>query len=274
MPKTQSERPENYSGRGMNLNSFPQVELEQRQNAGDEDDYTVPTYLRSDIYTHTPHSGNSKVKKPGTRPTYSDHPTPNMASTHVFEHNNPPMSNRNYQRNHSQMPLKEKVSSRSDSVKYDISMESREMIDRHSKAASGASSREFCDLLRKEDDRLQSSNPCIQQKIVTTLLDKGAPNVANIYDFRKGSNGGDVSKQRSVCNSGVNQKISRQPVMDNECQAHQRGDPTLIENAENCDDMSETSMVDSMSGLDITPDDVVGIIGYKHFLKARKTISK
>lgn len=39
------------------------------------------------------------------------------------------------------------------------------------------------------------------------------------------------------------------------------------------DEVSETSMVDSISALDISPDDVVGIIGQKHFLKARRAIT-
>ncbi|KAI7993581.1 Protein EARLY FLOWERING 3 [Camellia lanceoleosa] len=43
-------------------------------------------------------------------------------------------------------------------------------------------------------------------------------------------------------------------------------------NGERGDDASETSMVDSISGMDISPDDVVGIIGQKHFWKARKAI--
>jgi EARLY FLOWERING 3 protein len=33
-------------------------------------------------------------------------------------------------------------------------------------------------------------------------------------------------------------------------------------------------MVDSVSVLDISPDDVVGIIGQKHFWKARRAIAK
>ncbi|CAH1447617.1 unnamed protein product [Lactuca virosa] len=40
----------------------------------------------------------------------------------------------------------------------------------------------------------------------------------------------------------------------------------------NGDAISETSMVDSVSGADISPDDVVGVIGQKHFWKARKAI--
>ncbi|GMH10786.1 hypothetical protein Nepgr_012627 [Nepenthes gracilis] len=44
------------------------------------------------------------------------------------------------------------------------------------------------------------------------------------------------------------------------------------ENVDRGDDVSEISMVDSPSGLDISPDDVVGIIGLKHFWKARRAI--
>lgn len=40
------------------------------------------------------------------------------------------------------------------------------------------------------------------------------------------------------------------------------------------DDVSENSMVDSMSGTDLCPDDVVGVIGQKHFWKARRAIVK
>lgn len=39
-------------------------------------------------------------------------------------------------------------------------------------------------------------------------------------------------------------------------------------------DVSETSMVDSMSGAEISPDDVVGVIGQKQFLKTRRAISQ
>lgn len=44
------------------------------------------------------------------------------------------------------------------------------------------------------------------------------------------------------------------------------------ENVERGDDVSETSMVDCASGLDVTPDDVVGVLGRKHFWKARTAI--
>jgi len=40
------------------------------------------------------------------------------------------------------------------------------------------------------------------------------------------------------------------------------------------DNASEVSIADSASGLDISPDDVAGIIGQKHFWKARRAIVK
>lgn len=40
------------------------------------------------------------------------------------------------------------------------------------------------------------------------------------------------------------------------------------------DDAEETSMVDSVTALEITPDDVVGVIGEKQFWKARRAIVK
>ncbi|KAJ8755736.1 hypothetical protein K2173_024280 [Erythroxylum novogranatense] len=45
-----------------------------------------------------------------------------------------------------------------------------------------------------------------------------------------------------------------------------------IGHAERCDDVSETSMVDSIVAFTITPDDVVGVIGEKQFWKARRAI--
>lgn len=47
-----------------------------------------------------------------------------------------------------------------------------------------------------------------------------------------------------------------------------------IGDVDRSDEVSETSMVDSISALDISPDDVVGIIGQKHFWKARRAITK
>ncbi|OVA11365.1 hypothetical protein BVC80_9005g44 [Macleaya cordata] len=46
-----------------------------------------------------------------------------------------------------------------------------------------------------------------------------------------------------------------------------------VEELDRNDDVSETSILDSVSSLDISPDDVVGVIGQKQFWKARKAIA-
>lgn len=46
------------------------------------------------------------------------------------------------------------------------------------------------------------------------------------------------------------------------------------ENLERGDSVSETSILDTESALEITPDEVVGAIGQKRFWKARKAIMK
>uniref|UniRef100_A0A5B7BD38 Putative Hydroxyproline-rich glycoprotein family protein n=1 Tax=Davidia involucrata TaxID=16924 RepID=A0A5B7BD38_DAVIN len=53
---------------------------------------------------------------------------------------------------------------------------------------------------------------------------------------------------------------------DRECMSLQVGD------VDGNDDVSDTSMVDSISGLNISADDVVGVIGLEHFWKARRAI--
>lgn len=47
-----------------------------------------------------------------------------------------------------------------------------------------------------------------------------------------------------------------------------------MNNLEKGDSVSETSVLDTISGLDITPDDVVSMIGQKHFWKARRALVK
>lgn len=47
-----------------------------------------------------------------------------------------------------------------------------------------------------------------------------------------------------------------------------------VRNLERDDNVSEVSVVGSIATVDMTPDDVVGMIGQKHFWKARKAILK
>ncbi|KAK1314659.1 Protein EARLY FLOWERING 3 [Acorus calamus] len=57
-------------------------------------------------------------------------------------------------------------------------------------------------------------------------------------------------------------------------QSHNKARESLQrEYADRTDEVSETSMVDSVSRVDVSPDDVVGVIGQKHFWKARRAMA-
>ncbi|XVF48622.1 hypothetical protein PTKIN_Ptkin03bG0204900 [Pterospermum kingtungense] len=78
--------------------------------------------------------------------------------------------------------------------------------------------------------------------------------------------------QRSLSYSEGNHSIHNENNNESECRGDKTYSSVQLANEDKRDDFSENSMVDSISGLDISPDDVVGIIGQTCFWKARRTI--
>uniref|UniRef100_A0A3Q7HQM2 Early flowering 3 n=1 Tax=Solanum lycopersicum TaxID=4081 RepID=A0A3Q7HQM2_SOLLC len=74
-----------------------------------------------------------------------------------------------------------------------------------------------------------------------------------------------VSEEQLTANDLVN---------DTESQEDRAHKSLQTGNLDRGDDLSETSRVESISGTDISPDDIVGIIGLKRFWKARRAIVK
>ncbi|KAK4730068.1 hypothetical protein R3W88_023056 [Solanum pinnatisectum] len=72
-----------------------------------------------------------------------------------------------------------------------------------------------------------------------------------------------VSEEQLTANDLVN---------DTESQEDRAHKSLQTGNLDRGDDLSETSRVESISGTDISPDDIVGIIGLKRFWKARRAI--
>ncbi|KAL4194520.1 hypothetical protein AMTRI_Chr05g59750 [Amborella trichopoda] len=87
---------------------------------------------------------------------------------------------------------------------------------------------------------------------------------------------GDISWMMTNLGSGASPRSNNRSPNGPENYREQSGDNTCesqqLEDGNRNDDASETSMVDSISGLEISPDDVVGVIGQKHFWKARRAI--
>ncbi|KAF4352841.1 hypothetical protein G4B88_024768 [Cannabis sativa] len=87
--------------------------------------------------------------------------------------------------------------------------------------------------------------------------------------------GGNEFQPRSEPHCWVERSRSNEPENDSDHNSNSnRTSHCEIETVDKFDDGSETSMVDSISITDISPDDVVGIIGQKHFWKARRAIAK
>ncbi|KAG5244199.1 protein EARLY FLOWERING [Salix suchowensis] len=78
---------------------------------------------------------------------------------------------------------------------------------------------------------------------------------------------GNDSHLRKDCSS------PNEPEIDSECFGDKTCGSLQFRNGDRSNDASETSMVDSISTLDISPDDVVGVIGQKQFWKARRAIA-
>lgn len=121
-------------------------------------------------------------------------------------------------------------------------------------------------LLDNEVFRLQECRPWSQPD--STLGDCGIMNSARGID--------DLIVPEPRRGSHFTKSHGSQKVIANNSEAN--GDRSCMSlrfgSEDKSDNVSENSMVDSLSGSDISPDDVVGIIGQRHFWKARREIVK
>ncbi|PQM38379.1 protein EARLY FLOWERING 3-like [Prunus yedoensis var. nudiflora] len=148
----------------------------------------------------------------------------------------------------------------------------RQKIDGPAEEASASPNQEYADYPVPRFSRLSESDACLQQESRSgsqpNFTGQGDGLVECTRDVEKGA----VFQERSLSYSGEDPGGPNE--LDDGSEYH--GDRTCISpqmgHVDKSDDVSETSMVDSISGLDISPDDVVGIIGQKHFWKARKAI--
>ncbi|KAK1562367.1 hypothetical protein Q3G72_015565 [Acer saccharum] len=82
----------------------------------------------------------------------------------------------------------------------------------------------------------------------------------NVFKVRTKSMSGDNSSPKNGLENG------------RECHGDKNGKPVKVRKVDRHDDVSNTCMMDSISVLGLSPDDVVGVIGEKQFWKARRAI--
>ncbi|XP_071697246.1 protein EARLY FLOWERING 3-like [Rutidosis leptorrhynchoides] len=126
--------------------------------------------------------------------------------------------------------------------------------------------------LQKDMNKLARQNIIASEEDMNESIHINASNNVNTIDYRVDSQVDNTLWGDSVVNEafkGSGYANNSVPLRDVQEQTLRNSNGHTTTNA---DDVSETSMVDSVCGVDISPDDVVGIIGQKHFWKARRAI--
>ncbi|GFZ16689.1 hydroxyproline-rich glycoprotein family protein [Actinidia rufa] len=261
-----AEKP--FTGSSDCNNPLTQLELEKRQ---DDDDFTVPTFVQSE--TGKDHSKNSngmdrELFSPST-PAYLSQ-SMNIHNTSDKEPRRSSITSFSFRqegRCQNEENPKESMAFGEKSVKYVRGSPAKEKIEGPLKQTDASAGQEHRHNLANNSDRFCSTGASLNHE------SRARPHIQN-----------------STCGNGV----SNEPVMGKENVSYsilrkdscpeKLGSPNgyhedksrgslQMGNGDRSDDASsETSMVDSISGVDICPDDVVGIIGQNHFWKARKAI--
>ncbi|PIA42871.1 hypothetical protein AQUCO_02000371v1 [Aquilegia coerulea] len=263
------------------------------KNSGNDNDFNVPTFGNPGI---TPSSGMDQFNEDRERlsplspiPSLSTETSGNSAkktvsatcnsSTHLHsardKHlkrtNTTDLWSRQHVRNHSEENPLESVTSKEFVERASFHPFTRENIAEPAKHAYMSPNQEqrhnpFGDLGELRD----SHNGHLQQEYRSVYLsEKSTCGNAVLVEPMALMGKGHVLQARSESRSRDSFKNDHGSCIEyREEQMH----GTQVADVDRNDDASETSMVDSISGFDISPDDVVGVLGQKHFWKARRAI--
>ncbi|EXB66904.1 hypothetical protein L484_019542 [Morus notabilis] len=254
-----------------------EARLEQRKKVGDKDDFMVPVFVQARV-------GKSSDK---TQNTIDRESVSSMSS---------PCSGQPVERQN----ISKKDPKQDNSVAVNFRQEMRSERKENMKgcdrsgntviSATDQSNREMIDGAMKEAKT--SSNQAHRGRAVSNLSRSHDGDVCSNQDSRVGARlyssrqdddrvdstrdieGANTSQSRSV--SLCREDHGRPGETENVSKQNSNSNRTCIslqlENADKGDDLSETSVVDSISDFHISPDDIVGIIGQNHFWKARRAI--
>lgn len=275
---TPTPTPTHHSGQsdGVNLN-MPSVKPQQRKRAGDEDDFTVPVFVQSMMGQRQSktQNGGGKAKLTPFGQSHSDSAIKfkNASKKDSKQISSPSLNLRPEMTSEREEDLNACSPARDRSVKPATNKSTREKVDVPVNV-NASPNQEYEDHPVPTFNRSCDSDTCLQQESRSESQINNTGQGDGLVESTRDAEKGTVSQARSVSRYGGNPSSPNEP--DSESEYH--GDRTCISpqmgNADKGDDSSETSMVDSVSGMDISPDDVVRIIGQKHFWKARKEIAK
>ncbi|XP_028796086.1 protein EARLY FLOWERING 3 [Neltuma alba] len=119
--------------------------------------------------------------------------------------------------------------------------------------------------------RLHQADACPQQDLEAVSLCNNARSSDGLVRPSSDTEKGDVPLLRGCFHSTADQDSPVEAIDDTECHDTRRTG-LMKKNWDKSDNVSKISMVDNLLSQEISPDDVVEIIGQKHFWKARRAI--
>ncbi|XP_062019523.1 protein EARLY FLOWERING 3 [Rosa rugosa] len=259
---------------GVNVN-MPSVQPRQRKRAGDEDDFAVPVFVQSRMgqcQSRTQNGGGNAKLTPFSQ-SHSDCAIKFKSASKKDnkQSSSPSLNLRREFRSETEEDLNACSSARDHSVEAATNISTREMVDVPVNVNTSPN-KEYEDHPVPTFNRSCDSDACLQQNSRSGSQLNNTEQDDSLLESTRDVEKGTVSQARSVSRYGGNHSSPNEPDNDSEYHVDRMCISAQMGNADKGDDVSETSMVDSISGMDISPDDVVGIIGQKHFWKARRAI--
>ncbi|XP_028806979.1 protein EARLY FLOWERING 3-like [Neltuma alba] len=255
---------------GANLNtSFAQ--FEQRKEA-DEDDFRVPVYVHlrsvnSNDKTQKSFSGN-EITPMGSRHFASSVDVQNNCDKDLKKIGSPHVNVRRDLRStdHEGLP---KVSPSRDQAKSVRSTSKGENNDSLVKQAKSTPNQD-CPLASLS--RLHRGDACIQPECGAESKSNDSGHGEGLVESARDTETGSVPLPRGCFHSTADKNGPMEASNNIEYHDTTTGGPLQNGHIERSESFSKTSMVDDLSSMKISPDDVVEIIGQKRFWKARRAI--
>ncbi|XP_057477185.1 protein EARLY FLOWERING 3-like [Actinidia eriantha] len=232
------------------FNPLPR-QLEQKKKL-DEEDFAVPIFVQTEIGQDHSKKSNGVDREEPKQPVTT---LSNLRQESIRQNENP----------------KEYMAVVEQSVRSVKSSSPRENIRGSLKQTDASTYHEHRDRIVNNFVRLESTAASLNHEF------RSRSQLLNCIDGNDVSNepmsgvksAPSSNRRRDSC---PEQGSPNNSISDSVCGEDETCGSLHVGNGDRGDDASETSMVDSVSGFDISPDDVVGIIGQKHFWKARRAI--
>lgn len=277
-PSTPTHLPEKPHARhsdAVTLNT-PSLQFEQRKKPGDEDDFRVPVFVHTGAEFHDRNQNcmdKERIAPSSSTCLGNSIQLQNVCEKELKQTNSNGLNLRRDMRSQGDVNRKDHASFREYSEKSSSYLSTKEKNDESMRQVSKSSSKDCQDQSSANFSSLPDTDGCLpQEKRMGAQLEE--PSRVDRVSVETSRDAGNNSRVRSCSRTRAGLGSPSEPDNDSACRGVKMCGTLQQGDGDSGDDLSETSMVDSMSGLDITPDDVVGIIGSKHFWKARKAIVK